>query len=108
MIYAKPGTDGSIVEFARRYDNFIDGDWKAPVEGRYFENPSPIDGETFCEVARSTAADIELALDAAHAAAPAWGATPVAQRAALLNRIADRIEADLERLAVAETWENGK
>ncbi|WP_276325737.1 aldehyde dehydrogenase family protein [Nocardia transvalensis] len=108
MIYAKPGTDGSLVTFARRYDNFIGGDWKAPVEGRYFDNPSPIDGETFCEVARSTAADIELALDAAHAAADAWGATSATERANLLNKIADRIEGDLERLAVAETWENGK
>ncbi|WP_216903671.1 acetaldehyde dehydrogenase ExaC [Nocardia alni] len=108
MIYAKPGTEGSIVEYARRYDNFIGGDWKAPVEGKYFENPSPIDGETFCEVARSTAADIDLALDAAHAAAPKWGATPAGQRANLLNKIADRIEENLERLAVAEAWENGK
>ncbi|MBF6328213.1 aldehyde dehydrogenase family protein [Nocardia transvalensis] len=108
MIYAKPGTDGSIVEFARRYDNFIGGEWRAPVEGRYFENPSPVDGETFCEVARSTAADIDLALDAAHAAAEAWGVTSVTERANLLNKIADRIEANLERLAVAETWENGK
>ncbi len=108
MIYAKPGSDGSIVEFARRYDNFIGGEWKAPVEGRYFENPSPIDGETFCEVARSTAGDIDLALDAAHAAAEAWGATSVAERANILNKIANRIEANLERLAVAETWENGK
>ncbi|MCM6775231.1 aldehyde dehydrogenase [Nocardia sp. CDC159] len=108
MIYTKPGADGSIVEFARRYDNFIGGEWKAPVEGRYFENPSPVDGETFCEVARSTAADIDLALDAAHGAADAWGATPAAARANILNRIADRIEANLERLAVAETWENGK
>ncbi|MFF3573018.1 MULTISPECIES: acetaldehyde dehydrogenase ExaC [Nocardia] len=108
MIYAKPGTEGSIVEFARRYDNFIGGDWKAPAEGRYFENPSPIDGETFCEVARSTAADIDAALDAAHAAAPGWGATPAGERANVLNRIADRIEANLERLAVAESWENGK
>lgn len=108
MIYAKPGTDGSLVDFARRYDNFIGGDWKAPVEGRYFDNPSPVDGETFCEVARSTAADIELALDAAHAAADSWGATAPTERANLLNKIADRIEANLERLAVAETWENGK
>ncbi len=108
MIYAKPGTDGSLVDFARRYDNFIGGDWKAPVEGRYFDNPSPVDGETFCEVARSTAADIDLALDAAHAAADSWGATAPTERANLLNKIADRIEANLERLAVAETWENGK
>ncbi|MGV9666293.1 aldehyde dehydrogenase [Nocardia niigatensis] len=108
MIYAKPGTDGSIVSFNRRYDNFIGGEWKAPIEGRYFDNPSPIDGETFCQVARSSAADIDMALEAAHRAAEAWGATSVTDRANILNKIADRIEANLERLAVAETWENGK
>jgi aldehyde dehydrogenase len=78
------------------------------VEGRYFENPSPVDGQTFCEVARSSAADIDLALDAAHRAADAWGATSTTERANLLNKIADRIEDNLEALAVAETWENGK
>ncbi|MFR9800566.1 aldehyde dehydrogenase [Streptomyces sp. MS06] len=108
MVYAQPGTEGSIVEFARRYDNFIGGDWVAPVEGRYFENPSPITGRTFTEVARSGAADVELALDAAHAAAEKWGRTPVAERANVLNRIADRIEEHLEKIAVAETWDNGK
>ncbi|WP_040792028.1 aldehyde dehydrogenase [Nocardia paucivorans] len=108
MTYAKPGADGSIVSYAARYDNFIGGEWIAPVEGRYFDNPSPIDGEKFCEVARSSAADIDLALDAAHAAADAWGATSVAERANILNRIADRIEGNLEALAVAEAWENGK
>ncbi|MFF0455724.1 aldehyde dehydrogenase family protein, partial [Nocardia africana] len=95
MIYAKPGTSGSIVDFAGRYDNFIGGEWTAPVEGRYFENPSPVDGEVFCEVARSSAADVELALDAAHGAADAWGATSAADRANILNKIADRIEANL-------------
>ncbi|WP_174186291.1 acetaldehyde dehydrogenase ExaC [Nocardia barduliensis] len=108
MSYAKPGTEGSVVEYAARYDNFIGGEWTAPVEGRYFENPSPVDGQTFCEVARSSAADIELALDAAHRAADAWGATSAAERANILNKIADRIEDNLEALAVAETWENGK
>ncbi|MBF6078172.1 aldehyde dehydrogenase family protein [Nocardia beijingensis] len=108
MSYAKPGTEGSVVEFATRYDNFIGGEWTAPVEGRYFENPSPVDGQTFCEVARSSAADIELALDAAHRAADAWGATSATERANILNKIADRIEDNLEALAVAETWENGK
>ncbi|WP_159839954.1 aldehyde dehydrogenase [Nocardia sp. CY41] len=108
MSYAKPGTEGSVVEFAPRYDNFIGGEWTAPVEGRYFENPSPVDGQTFCEVARSSAADIELALDAAHQAADAWGATSTTERANILNKIADRIEDNLEALAVAETWENGK
>ncbi|WP_439947384.1 acetaldehyde dehydrogenase ExaC [Streptomyces sp. BBFR109] len=108
MVYAQPGTEGSIVEFARRYDNFIGGDWVAPVEGRYFDNPSPVDGKVFCEVARSSAADVELALDAAHAAAGRWGRTSVTERANILNRIADRIEENLEKIAVAETWENGK
>ncbi len=108
MVYAQPGTEGSIVSFARRYDNFIGGEWVAPAEGRYFDNPSPVTGETFCEVARSTAPDIELALDAAHAAAGAWGRTSATQRAVILNKIADRIEENLEKLAVAETWENGK
>ncbi|MBF6147750.1 MULTISPECIES: aldehyde dehydrogenase [Nocardia] len=108
MIYAKPGAEGSIVSYADRYDNFIGGEWTAPVEGRYFENPSPVDGETFCEVARSSAADVELALDAAHGAADAWGATSAADRANILNKIADRIEANLDQLAVAETWDNGK
>ncbi|MFF4562531.1 aldehyde dehydrogenase [Streptomyces sp. NPDC001435] len=108
MVYAQPGTEGSIVDFDRRYDNFIGGDWVAPVEGRYFDNLSPVDGKVFCEVARSSAADVELALDAAHAAADRWGRTSTAERANLLNRIADRIEESLEKIAVAETWENGK
>jgi aldehyde dehydrogenase len=108
MVYAQPGTEGSIVGFAPRYDNFIGGKWVAPVDGRYFDNPSPVTGTTFCQVARSSAADVELALDAAHNAADAWGRTSVTERAGILNRIADRIEQNLEKLAVAETWENGK
>jgi aldehyde dehydrogenase len=107
-VYAQPGSEGSIVDFARRYENFIGGDWVAPVEGRYFENPTPVTGKVFCEVARSSAADVELALDAAHAAAGAWGRTSATERANILNRIADRIEQHLEKIAVAETWENGK
>ncbi len=108
MVYAEPGTEGSIVNFAQRYDNFIGGEWVAPVAGQYFENPSPVNGRTFCEVARSSAADIDLALDAAHAAATKWNRTSVTERANLLNKIADRIEENLEKLAVAETWDNGK
>ncbi|MFC4375522.1 aldehyde dehydrogenase [Nocardia halotolerans] len=108
MIYAKPGAEGSIVSYAKRYDNFIDGKWVPPVQGRYFENTSPVDGQPFCEIARSSAADVELALDAAHRAAPAWGETSPAERANILNKIADRIETNLESLAVAETWDNGK
>ncbi|MGA6871849.1 aldehyde dehydrogenase [Streptomyces pratensis] len=108
MAYAQPGTEGSIVAFAPRYDNFIGGEWVAPVEGRYFDNPSPVNGKVFCEVARSSAADVELALDAAHAAADRWGRTSATERANILNRIANRLEEHLEKIAVAETWENGK
>ena len=108
MTYAKPGTAGSIVSFAGRYENFIGGEWVAPAEGRYFANPSPVDGEVFTEVARSTAADVDLALDAAHRAAEKWGSTSTTERANILNKIADRIEEHLQALAVAETWENGK
>ncbi|HLT84545.1 MAG TPA: aldehyde dehydrogenase family protein [Phototrophicaceae bacterium] len=107
-IYAAPGTEGALMSYEKRYDNYIGGRWVPPVKGQYFANPSPVDGRTFTEVARSTAEDIELALDAAHAAAPAWGRTSVAERALVLHRIADRMEENLERLAVAETWENGK
>ncbi|MFX1783950.1 aldehyde dehydrogenase family protein [Prescottella equi] len=107
-VYARPGSPDALISFETRYDNWIGGEWVAPVKGQYFENPTPITGQPFCEVARSTAEDIELALDAAHAAAPAWGKTPVAQRALVLNRIADRIEANLEKIALAESWDNGK
>ena len=108
MIYANPGQEGSKVTFKKRYENFINGEWQAPVGGQYFENVSPVTGEVFCEVARSQAEDIELALDAAHAAKDAWGRTSAAERANILNKIADRLEENLETLAVAETWDNGK
>ncbi len=108
MIYNNPNTDGAKVHFKPRYDNYIGGEWVAPADGRYFENISPVNGAVFCEVARSNGADIDLALDAAHAAADAWGKTPVAERSRLLLQLADRIEANLEMLAVAETWDNGK
>jgi len=108
MIYAQPGQAGSKVTFQKRYNNFIGGEWVAPVKGQYFENISPVTGQPFCEVARSTVADIELALDAAHQAKDKWGRTSVTERANILNKIADRMEANLEMLAVAETWDNGK
>jgi len=106
--YAAPGQPDSLVQFKSRYDHYIGGEWVAPASGQYFENVTPVTGKAFCEIARGTAADIEAALDAAHAAAPAWGKTAVAERAQILNRIADRIEQNLEMLAVAETWDNGK
>ncbi|WP_062514963.1 aldehyde dehydrogenase family protein [Halobacillus sp. KGW1] len=108
MVYAFPNTEGSPVQFKERYDNFIGGEWTAPVKGQYFENVTPVTGKSFCQVARSTEEDIELALDAAHKAKDAWGRTSVTERSLILNRIADRMEENLEKLAVAETWENGK
>ncbi|GAA1945062.1 acetaldehyde dehydrogenase ExaC [Agromyces allii] len=107
-VYAAPGTAGALIEFKPRYEHFIGGEWVKPKEGAYFENISPVNGRPFTEVARGTAADIDAALDAAHKAAPAWGRTSAAKRAAVLNAIADRIDANLELLAVAETWDNGK
>ncbi len=94
--------------FKQRYDNYIGGKFVAPVKGEYFSNITPITGQPFCEVARSTAEDIELALDAAHAAKDAWGKTSPAERANILNKIADRMEANLEVIATAETIDNGK
>ncbi|GAA2821853.1 aldehyde dehydrogenase family protein [Kitasatospora sp. CM 4170] len=107
-VYQPPGRPGSIVRYRSRYEHWIGGGWTPPVRGEYFENPSPVTGEVFTEVARGSAEDVEAALDAAHAAAPAWGRTSPAERAQVLLRIADRIEAHLEELAVAESWENGK
>lgn len=94
--------------FAQRYDNFIGGQWVAPKAGRYFDNITPVTGQVVGQIARSQAEDIDAALDAAHAAKDAWGRTPVAERARILNRIADRMEQHLEKLAIAETWDNGK
>jgi aldehyde dehydrogenase len=91
-----------------RYDNWIGGAYRAPVLGRYFSNLTPITGQHLCDVARSSAEDVELALDAAHAAAPAWGRTSAAARAIILNKIADRLEQNLEAIAVIETIDNGK
>ena len=107
-IYERPGAEGSLMSFQPRYDNYIGGEWVAPVQGRYFENATPVNGQVFCEVARSDDADVERALDAAHAAAPAWGKTSAADRAVIMNKIADRIEENLESIAVAESWDNGK
>ncbi|BDY06240.1 aldehyde dehydrogenase family protein [Ferrimonas sp. YFM] len=108
MIYQKPGTPGGLFSFKSRYQNFIGGQWVEPVQGRYFPNTTPVDGSTICEIPRSSAEDIELALDAAHKAQPIWGNTAAAERANLLLKIADRIEANSEVLALVETWDNGK
>ncbi len=103
-----PDHYGTPVQLKQRYDNFIGGKWVAPVDGRYFDNVTPVTGAVLGQVARSNEKDIELALDAAHAAAPRWGETAAAERARILNRIADRLEENLELLATVETWDNGK
>ncbi len=108
MIYAAPGTAGAKIVYKPQYHNFIGGQWVAPVKGQYFDVVSPINGKVYTRAARSTAEDVELALDAAHAAADAWGKTSVTERSNVLLKIADRIEQNLELLAYAETVDNGK
>jgi aldehyde dehydrogenase len=108
MKYAPPGQSGSIVTVAPRYENFIGGKWLAPTQGKYRADLSPATARPITEVAHSTPEDVELALDAAHAAKDAWGAKSASERAEVLNAIADAIEANKEMLAVAESWENGK
>ena len=108
MRYAHPGPEGAKVNFKSRYGNFINGQFVEPVGGQYFTNLSPVNGQPIAEFPRSDAADIEKALDAAHAAADAWGKTSVQARSLILLQIADRIEQNLELLAITETWDNGK
>ncbi|MDD5334124.1 MAG: aldehyde dehydrogenase [Rhodoferax sp.] len=108
MIYAAPGTAGAKIAFKAQYNNFINGKFVAPLKGVYFDVISPINGKVYTKAARSGAEDIELALDAAHGAADKWGKTSVADRANVLLKIADRVEANLELLAYAETVDNGK
>ncbi len=108
MLYAYPNTEDSPVQFRKKYDNFINGEWVAPIDGEYFDNSSPIDGKAFCQIARSKEADVEAALDAAHAAKDAWGKTSVTDRSNMLLKLADGIEANLEAIAIAESYENGK
>ena len=108
MRYAHPGTEGALVTFKNRYGNFINGEFVEPVNGQYFTNLSPVNGQPIAEFPRSDAADIDKALDAAHLAADAWGKTSVQARSMILLKIADRIEQNLELLAITETWDNGK
>ena len=108
MLHQVIETLNSRVALRPRYENFIGGKWVAPVDGRYFDNISPITGKSVCQTARSQAADVELALDAAHKAKDKWGATAPAARAAILNKIADRMEENLKVLAAVETIDNGK
>src|SRR3954464_6711162 len=107
-VFSRPGSADALMTYESRYGNFIGGEWVPPSGGEYFENPTPVTGQAFCEIPRSTEADIDKALDAAHGAATGWGKTAPGERAAVLNKIADRIEATLEPLALAEAWDNGK
>jgi aldehyde dehydrogenase len=106
--YATPGETDSPVELKSRYENFIGGQWVAPANGEYSENVSPATGESFTTVPRSSAEDVELALDAAHAAKDAWADASATERSRVLNKVADVIEENVELLAIAESWENGK
>ncbi len=108
MIYVPPGKPGSIVEVADRYENFVGGKWLPPRAGRYSVNLSPATGQPICEIPKSTPDDVEDALDGAHAAADGWAAVSPAERSAVLNAIADVVDANREMLAVTESWENGK
>src|ERR1700754_1743502 len=107
-VYARPGSADALMSYESRYGNFIGGEWVPPASGEYFENPTPVTGQAFCEIPRSNETDIDKALDAAHGAAGAWGKTAAGERAVILNKIADRIEENLESLALAEAWDNGK
>lgn len=104
----QPGEYGYPLKLKARYDNFIGGDWVAPADGEYYQNLTPVTGQPLCEVASSGKKDIDLALDAAHKAKDKWAHTSVQDRAAILFKIADRMEQNLELLATAETWDNGK
>ncbi len=108
MLYKQPGDSASLVSLKTQYGNFINGEWVPPVKGKFADNVTPITGKPFCQVAYSTPEDVELALDAAHAAKEAWGHTSTTERSRVLNAIADAMEANLEMLAVAESYENGK
>jgi aldehyde dehydrogenase len=103
-----PGKLSETASFRPRYGNYIGGRWVEPVSGQYFENVTPVTGKVFCEIPRSNAQDIERALDAAHAARAAWGHTSPTHRANIMIQIAQRMEDNLEMLALAETWDNGK
>ena len=106
--YAAPGQQGAKAEYRSRYGHYIGGEFVDPVKGEYFENVSPVTGKPFCEVGRGTVEDIDRAVDVAWKAFESWKKTTAAERSTILNKIADRIEENLETIAVAETWDNGK
>ncbi|WP_460775319.1 acetaldehyde dehydrogenase ExaC [Microbacterium sp. GXF7504] len=107
-VYAAPGQRGSVAEYRARYGHYIGGEFVEPIKGQYFEDITPVTGKPFCEVGRGTAEDVDRAVEVAWQAFESWKRTTPAERAVILNKIADRIEQNLEKIAVAETWENGK
>ncbi|MBN9188997.1 MAG: aldehyde dehydrogenase family protein, partial [Microbacterium sp.] len=107
-VYAAPGERGSVAQYRSRYGHYIGGEFVEPIKGQYFENITPVTGKPFTEIARGTAEDIDRAVDVAWKAFASWKHTTPAERSVILNKIADRIEENLEAIAVAETWENGK
>jgi aldehyde dehydrogenase len=108
MIFQNPTEQDAQYKVKSKYENFIGGQWVAPQEGNYFDNISPITGEKYSEVPRSTKADVDKAVEAAHKAQAEWGKKSLAERSQLLLNIADRVEENLEYLAVVETFDNGK
>lgn len=108
MVYVWPNQKDSKVEFRARYQNFIGGEWTRPVKEQYFENVTPVTGKAYCEVPRSTTEDVEKAIDAAFIAKTSWAKTAPAERALFLQKLADRIEQNIEKLAIAETWDSGR
>src|SRR4051812_38163629 len=108
MKYAAPGTQGSLVQFKDEYGNYIGGKWVGPVDGHFFDAICPVTRKSYTKVPRSNAKDIELAFDAAPEAAAAWDRTSATERTNLLLKIANRLEQNLEKFAVTETWGNGK
>lgn len=108
VLAVQPGAYGFPVSLKKRYDNYIGGKWAPPAAGEYFDNITPVTGQVLCQIARSKAADVDKALDAAHAAKSAWGKTSATERSRMLEKIAQRIEDNLEMLATIETWDNGK
>ena len=107
-VFSQPGSADAVMSFESRYEHYIGGEWVAPAKGEYFEVVTPVTGQTFTEVGRGTAEDIEAALDAAWKAAPAWNSSSATERSLVLLRIADRMEENLEKIALAESWDNGK
>jgi len=108
MIYAKPTSTNSIISLKSRYKNFIGGQWLEPNSRDYLPNYSPVDGKVYCEIAKSQAVDVEEAIDAAEKAQISWGKTSVTERSNLLFKIADRVEKNIEKLSLVESWDNGK